>query len=680
MFFKFKTISLNMNTDLQNNYTKSINSFINSKGRRYSTKSNLSTFSKNTKKSKTAKRKSKSSSKICEIDYSKSGIDTSKYNQIKRQLNCSFCLNPVLKSALRFSCNHFLCSNCISRQILKKGINECQSKTVQGIFIIDCPCNSGNSEIILEELLSLLYIDEDCLNHGEFKSCPKCSLWTSVLSQIKLCEIHRNQLINNNNNFEIIIKDYCLDCKKELCSLCMQESHEGHNIRSLENIINGIQKMKRKNQNFGEFYKFINLIEDNFNKDYNKEYEINISKFDEAINKLIQMKKDFEETMSKKLNYSKNIFSLIKYIYYFYYTDLITVKNNIRVIDYLSQNKYELQNVSFNPNPEFSSKLNSILFNIKNFNLESFECNINTKNDISNCFFEKQNAHDGYIFDLLNINNKYLISAGEDRKIKIWSLNPKNYFTNIELDDLKHDSSVFSLCKDNIGKKFFSGSYGEIKIWSAEDFNLINILYGHKDYVTHMEMIRKKINQYVNNVSKDFLCSCSYDKTIKIWDLDALNCVCTLEGHTDKINYFMQDDKGFIISCSSDESIKLWNVDDEKCFHSLDKAHDGPIYCLTKTEEGKIISSSYSTIKIFDLERNKVDTIFTENNKGIYKLLMLPGNKLVSSSFKYIYFWDLNKNNLLYSIEAHNNYITCLLIINDKLVSSSDDGDIKIWD
>ena len=88
MFFKFKTISLNMNTDLQNNYTKSINSFVNSKGRRYSTKSNLSTFSKNTKKSKTAKRKSKSSSKICEIDYSKSGIDTSKYNQIKRQLNC----------------------------------------------------------------------------------------------------------------------------------------------------------------------------------------------------------------------------------------------------------------------------------------------------------------------------------------------------------------------------------------------------------------------------------------------------------------------------------------------------------------------------------------------------------------------------------------------------------------
>ena len=668
-----------MNTESQNNITKSVNSFINSKGRRNSTKSNISTFSKNTKKTKTGKGKSKSTSKICEIDYSKSGIDTSKYNQIKRQLYCSFCSNPILKSALKFSCNHYLCSNCISRQILKKGLNECQSKTVEGIFIIDCPCNSGNTEIVLNELLSLLYIDEDCLNHGEFKSCPKCSLWTSILNQIKLCEIHRNKF-EKNNNFEIIIKDYCLDCQKELCNLCVQESHEGHNIKSLENIINDIQRYKRKNQNFGEFYNFINLIEDNFNKDYNKEYEMDISKINEAINKLMKMKKDFEEIMAKKLKYSKNIFSLIKYIYYFYYIDLITVKNNIRVIDYLSKNKYELQNVSFNPNLEFSTKLNNILDDIKYLTIQSFDCNINTKNDISSCLLDKQNAHNGYIFDLLNINNKYLVSAGEDRKIKLWSLNQKNFFVNIELDDLKHDSSVFSLCKDNLGKKFFSGSYGEIKIWSAENFNLINILYGHKDYVTHMEIIKKKINQYINNVSKDFLCSCSYDKTIKIWDFDSLNCVCTLEEHTDKINYFFQDEKGFIISCSSDESIKLWNVDDEKCFHSLDKAHDGPIYCVTKTEEGKIVSSSFSTIKIFDLDRNKVDTIFTENNKGIYKLLMLKGNKLASSSFKYIHFWDLNKNILLYSIEAHNNYITCLLILNDKLITSSDDGDIKIWD
>ena len=668
-----------MNTDTFNNNTNSFNSYPIPKARRFSVQSNKSNYSKNSRRTKTTKQKNKPSKKVYEVDYSQSGIDLSKYKKIKKQLFCSFCTNQIMKSALNFSCNHNLCCNCIGRQILKKGFNESQNKTMEGIINIDCPCNSGNTEILLDELLSLLYIDEDCLNHGEFRICPKCTLWSSVLSQVKICEIHRNR-IENKNIFESIIKDYCYDCHKELCSICVKESHEGHRIKSLEEIIKDIQRYKRKNQNFKEFYEFIQLIEDKFNNDYNKELETNLSRINEAIKILNQIKKDFEETMAKKLNQSKNIFKLIKYIYYFYYKDLVTVKNNIKIIDFLFQDKYELQNISFNSKQELSSKIAKLLDDVQNMKIETFDCHISVKTSISNCLIEKPQAHAGYIFDIMNLNDKYLLSAGEDRKIKVWSLDPMNLLTPLEIYDLQHDSSVFSLCNDHNKLKFFSGSYAEIKIWSSEDFNLINTIYGHKSYITHMELIQKKIDNYANNVYKYYLCSGSDDNTIKIWDLISLNCVCTLEGHTDKINYFIQGDKGFIISCSSDKSIKFWNIDDEKCYYSLDNAHDGPIYCLAKTEDKKIVSSSFSTIKIFDLENKKLQTIFTENNKGIYRLLMLPGNKMISSSFKFIYFWDLYKNNLLYSIEAHENYITCLLIIKDKLVTSSDDGDIKMWD
>ena len=668
-----------MNTAPYNNNTNSSNSFVNPKGRRFSVQSNKSNFSKNTRRTKTSKKKNRASKQIYEIDYSGTGIDLSKYKQIKKQIFCSFCTNQIMKSALNFSCNHNICCNCISRQILKKGFPDSQSKTVEGIINIDCPCNAGNTEIVLDELLSLLYIDEDCLNHGEANICPKCSLWSSVLSQLKICEIHRNKF-DNKNIFETVINDYCYDCHRELCNKCIKESHNGHKIKPLEDIIKEIQCYKRKNQTFQEFYDFIKLTEDKFFKDYNTEYETILFRINEGIKLLNQIKVNFEEIMNKKLNYSKNIFSLLKYIYYFYYKDLATVKNNIKIIEFLFTDKYELQNVLFDSQKDFSSKINKILDDIQNIKIKTFDCNIIVKNSISNCIKDKQNAHNGYIFDILNLNDKYLLSAGEDRKIKIWSLDHMNLFTQIELDDLQHDSSVFSLCNYDKLKKFFSGSYGEIKIWSSEDFNLINTLYGHKSYITHMEIIQKKIDNYVNQTYKDYLCSCSDDKTIKIWDMVSLNCVCTLEGHKDKINYFIPGDQGFLISCSSDKSIKFWNVDEEKCYYSLDNAHDGPIYCLARTEDKKIISCSFSTIKKFDLENKKVDTIYKENNKGIYKLLILPGNKMISSSFKYIYFWDLIKNNLLYSIEAHKNYITCLLIIKDKLISSSDDGDIKMWD
>ena len=238
-----------MNTAPYNNNTNSSNSFVNPKGRRFSVQSNKSNFSKNTRRTKTSKKKNRASKQIYEIDYSGTGIDLSKYKQIKRQIFCSFCTNQIMKSALNFSCNHNLCCNCISRQILKKGFSDSQSKTVEGIINIDCPCNEGNTEIVLDELLSLLYIDEDCLNHGEANICPKCSLWSSVLSQLKICEIHRNKF-DNKNIFETVINVYCYDCHKELCNKCINESHNGHKIKPLEDIIKEIQCYKRKNQTF----------------------------------------------------------------------------------------------------------------------------------------------------------------------------------------------------------------------------------------------------------------------------------------------------------------------------------------------------------------------------------------------------------------------------------------------
>ena len=47
------------------------------------------------------------------------------------------------------------------------------------------------------------------------------------------------------------------------------------------------------------------------------------------------------------------------------------------------------------------------------------------------------------------------------------------------------------------------------------------ILKGHKDHVEKVILLN-------NNC----LCTCSYDKTIKIWDLKTTNCINTLVGHS----------------------------------------------------------------------------------------------------------------------------------------------------
>ena len=636
-----------------------------------------SSKTKSTKGSRPKSRK-KNKTKVYQVDYSKTGIDLSKYNKIKKQLYCSLCRNTIMKSGLNLSCKHILCSSCLSRQILKSGFKEIQNKLFEDILNIECPCKSGNVEITLENLISLLFIDEECLNHGEFQTCPKCSMWTSVLTKMNTCSIHNEEDAGNKN--EIIIKDYCLDCQKEVCSLCIKEKHSDHNIKSIENILDDIKSIKLKNQNFKQFFEFIKLLENNFNNKYDNVLSLNISKIDEGIKLLNQIKNNFIEVMNQKIKHSRNLFTLLKYVYYFYYKDLATVKNNINVIDFLFHSKYELQNIEFNPKKEFSEKVDNLYELIKEIKIDTFDCELNIKNNFSFCVAQKSKAHEGYIFDLLDLNNKYLVSTGEDRKIKIWSLDSNILSPCLENVSLEHSSSVFSLCKSKNEKIFFSGSYGEIKIWSTEDFSLMNTLYGHKDYVTHMEIIQKKYEPSLHNLYKDYLCSCSYDNTIKIWDLEHFVCISTLSGHTDHINYFIQKEPGFIISCSSDKTVKLWNIEKNECYLTLDNENNSPFYALAMTSDGRIISSSFNTINIYDLNIKKCNILYSENNKGVYKLVVLPGNKLISSCFKYINFWDLNNLQWLYEIEAHKNYITCLLLFKDQLITASDDGDIKMWE
>mgnify|MGYP002624740691 CR=1 FL=1 len=632
-----------------------------------------------TNKNKNTGRKKKNIPNDNKVDYSKSGIDLSNYSKTKEQIYCSFCQNQIMKSGLYFSCKHISCSNCLCREILKVGINEIQNKNIDGSLIIECPCKSGKLEIAVQNLNSLLYIDEECLNHGEFQSCSKCSLWSSVLTQMKQCTSHNNIMSSRNIN-DNIIKDYCLDCKKGLCLFCKEEFHNGHKIKTIENMVNDIHNIKLKNQNYKEWLKYLDSLENKFKKEYDKEFNSNVSKLDEIIQSLNKIRNDYIEKMKQKLLHSRNVIILLKYIYYFYYKDLATVKNDVKVIEFLNQSKYEMQNISFSPRKGFSTKIQMLYQALKDVNVETFEFELNVKNIFLHSAEERYQAHGGIIFDLLNIDNKYLLSAGEDKKIKIWSLNPMRLLNPIETYSLGHETSVFCLCKENNGKRFFSGAYGEIKIWSTLDFSLINILYGHKDFVSHLEIIQKIADPYKNNEYKDFLCSSSYDNTIKIWDIDSLNCIYTLSGHTNRIHYLIQTKPGFIISCSSDKTIKFWNLEEENCYLSLKDAHDGPIYSLIESIDGKIVSSSFNSINIYDFSTQKFTELNRDKNKGVFKLLILPDNKLISSSFKYINFWNLNNYQWLYEIEAHNSYINSLLIVKDKLISGGNDGDIKAWE
>ena len=61
--------------------------------------------------------------------------------------------------------------------------------------------------------------------------------------------------------------------------------------------------------------------------------------------------------------------------------------------------------------------------------------------------------------------------------------------------------------------------------------------------------------------NSNILVSCSYDKTIKMWDITSGSCLSTLRGHSDwVIGMAFSADGQWLISGSQDKTIRLWDA------------------------------------------------------------------------------------------------------------------------
>ncbi|XP_052234114.1 E3 ubiquitin-protein ligase TRAF7-like isoform X2 [Dreissena polymorpha] len=196
--------------------------------------------------------------------------------------------------------------------------------------------------------------------------------------------------------------------------------------------------------------------------------------------------------------------------------------------------------------------------------------------------FSLQEAHDNIICTMA-IAGVYLFTASFSL-IKIWEAKTMTWKHTIP--GLHHWVRALALNPDK--DKLFSGSHNTIDIWS----------------VTEPFSLRGKVDHqfgsiYSLAVTSKYIIAGTYNRNIHVYSVKTYEYINALKGHIGVINSLcVSPCEGFCFSASSDSSIKIWNLENMLPIQTLQR-HEGSVNTLVVHRDFLFSGSEDKEIKVF---------------------------------------------------------------------------------
>ncbi|ETO07534.1 WD-40 repeat protein [Reticulomyxa filosa] len=198
-----------------------------------------------------------------------------------------------------------------------------------------------------------------------------------------------------------------------------------------------------------------------------------------------------------------------------------------------------------------------------------------------------------------NNHRSVICSSSRDKTIRFWDIKD-----NLQLQVFNgHTDGIcgITFSSFNGGRYLFSGSWDKtIHLWDVETSKALHIFNGHKAVIWCVDISPLQGNNHNRNDNNGksnsagviggngyTICSGSFDKTIRIWDIETNKQLIVFDKHSDwirSVKYGSNELENIgacaILSGSSDKSIRLW-IFGLKELHIIkgNKEHGG-ILCL----------------------------------------------------------------------------------------------------
>ena len=156
-------------------------------------------------------------------------------------------------------------------------------------------------------------------------------------------------------------------------------------------------------------------------------------------------------------------------------------------------------------------------------------------------------GHTGWVWQLITLNNFFIVSCSEDNTVKIW-----DYCKGTVINTFSDDCTTICLSYDAATNRLAGGTLqGEIVIRElADDFSEIRT----RRIKAHNGIIRTIIN-----LNGSLIASGGEDNLVKIWNIESGECITTLTHHN-----FVQSleliNENTLLSSSYDGKISMWQI------------------------------------------------------------------------------------------------------------------------
>jgi len=219
-----------------------------------------------------------------------------------------------------------------------------------------------------------------------------------------------------------------------------------------------------------------------------------------------------------------------------------------------------------------------------------------------------------------------------------------------------------------------------------------NVLTGHTDSITCLQF-----EDNFQSPSFPILMTGSWDRTIRVWNLEKQECILSLNGHTRGVKC-LQFDTNKLISGGMDNVLKLWNWRTGECIRTI-QGHAAGVSCLNFDDELLASGSADSTIRIWNFNTGAgyilrghqewVNTVKLDT-----KSYSDPSQPTSPRKLKLLYsgsddgqirIWNLATRQTLKILVGHVAQVQSLSLLKssvdlqDSLISGSLDNCLKLW-